>query len=199
MKVKIVKCSDVDYWYENKIEEVFEVEELEEGKYCLVNYNHYLIDKCDCIILDKSHDYLCKKIDELAARLDDIEKSERPVCENSEAKFELPECYKSYDDYFCSIDGEGMPEPLESQVFSKKTYATLKLQWIADQLNGDWIPDWSNSNQDKYFIYSTSKKELKIFHNSDLGDIGRIYFKSKKLAKQAIEIMGNDLEYLIGV
>jgi hypothetical protein len=61
MKVKIIKCSELSYWYRNNIGELYEVEELNEEYYYRVireeekessNWGRGIV-KDDCIILDK--------------------------------------------------------------------------------------------------------------------------------------------------
>ena len=65
-----------------------------------------------------------------------------------------------------------------------------KLMNVAKYLNGDWEPDWNNTNEDKFYIcclfgkLSTCKKQR--------ANHGCAAFKSEKLAYQAIEILGEE-------
>lgn len=51
MKVKIVKCSEPQFWYKNHIGEVFEVEGYDATNYDIINnpkYSTHLLVKVDC-------------------------------------------------------------------------------------------------------------------------------------------------------
>ena len=63
---------------------------------------------------------------------------------------------------------------------------------VAKYLNGDWEPNFTNRNQNKWYIYYDFE-DLKL----DTGicvyyRYSVIYFKSEELARQAIEILGED-------
>lgn len=118
--------------------------------------------------------------------------------------FELPEYLKSYGDYqdylyeLC-INAKDKFNNFLDVIHDKKIYATIKLQYIADQLNGDWKPDWNKRTPDKWYLgydYKTEEfsYQFSIYYNS-----GHVYFKSEEIAKQAREIMGDDIYlYLLG-
>lgn len=70
--------------------------------------------------------------------------------------------------------------------------ALNKLMNVAKYLNGDWVPDFTNRNQNKWYIYYDFE-DLKL----DTGicvyyRYSVIYFKSEELALQAIEILGEE-------
>lgn len=74
---------------------------------------------------------------------------------------------------------------------AQKLIAINKLMNVAKNLNGDWQPDWLNENMAKYFIYLNTKEDINIdfwvsIHYSS------ICFKTKELAQQAIEILGEE-------
>lgn len=73
-----------------------------------------------------------------------------------------------------------------------KLLAINKLMNVAKYLNGDWQPDWSNMKECKYYIYySNGYKTLNIDSVLSIqNDI--IFFKSRELAYQAIEILGEE-------
>ena len=67
--------------------------------------------------------------------------------------------------------------------------ALNKLANVAKYLNGDWLPDWENIKE-KYYI-SSSKMHNGLNIDSIEGvKSSDVYFKSEKLARQAIEILG---------
>ena len=73
---------------------------------------------------------------------------------------------------------------------AEKLIAINKLMNVAKYLNGTWSPNWDEVDERKYFIYVcpidcyTSVKSATV-HMSDI-----VYFKSEELARQAIEILG---------
>lgn len=70
--------------------------------------------------------------------------------------------------------------------------ALNKLMNVAKYLNGNWEPDWNNKYEDKYCIYyECTKPTLRISRWSTSYYEG-VYFKSPELARQAIEILGEE-------
>lgn len=75
---------------------------------------------------------------------------------------------------------------------AQKLLAINQLMNVAKYLNEGWQPDWTNSNEKKYFIYCypiARKLDIKTatIHMSDI-----VYFKSVELAQQAIDILKED-------
>ena len=104
--------------------------------------------------------------------------------------------------YFISVNGEvcshmltGNPSRANnatSRQQSEQLLALNKLMNVAKYLNGDWEPDWKNKYEDKYCIYyDYSVLELRVSKWST-SDYGNVYFKSSELARQAIEILGEE-------
>ena len=82
---------------------------------------------------------------------------------------------------------------------AQKLLAINKLMNVAKYLNGDWQPDWSNHDKLKWFIDA----HVNHYIDSDDVDTVSIYgsishklmsicFKSRELALQAIEILGEE-------
>ena len=82
---------------------------------------------------------------------------------------------------------------------AQKLLAINKLMNVAKYLNGDWQPDWSNHDKLKWFIDA----HVNHYIDSDDVDTVSIYgsishklmsicFKSRELAQQAIEILGEE-------
>lgn len=63
---------------------------------------------------------------------------------------------------------------------------------VAKYLNGDWKPNWKDLDEHKYYIrYYEAPHSLQIGEAFVIySDI--VYFKSSKLARQAIEILGEE-------
>jgi hypothetical protein len=77
----------------------------------------------------------------------------------------------------------------EEQV--KKLMAINKMLNVAKYLNEDWKPDWKDK-MCKYKINIYNSNEISIEDN--VGVITNfVYFKTKELAQQAINILGEDI------
>jgi hypothetical protein len=64
---------------------------------------------------------------------------------------------------------------------------------VAYYLNDGWEPDWDDGRQEKFYIYYDSAvKTLNISANFYY-NYGGVYFKSIKIAEQAIEILGDEI------
>lgn len=73
----------------------------------------------------------------------------------------------------------------------EKLLAINKLMNVAKYLNGDWKPDWDNTEELKHYIWVSSSKSLTIgWHKCNFNSV--VYFKSETLAQQAIDILGED-------
>lgn len=58
---------------------------------------------------------------------------------------------------------------------------------IAKYYNGDWKPEWNNSNEDKYFIYYIYIKD-KYAVDADLTEVANVvYFKNRADAQAVID------------
>lgn len=82
-----------------------------------------------------------------------------------------------------------------SQGQINKVAAITKLLKVASELNGDWVPDWINMGQRKWFI-------IYSFGNLEVWDTGKnnvspVYFRTKELALKAVEILGEETIKLI--
>lgn len=72
----------------------------------------------------------------------------------------------------------------------KKLLAINQLMNIAKYLNGDWKPNWFDDKESKYYIFIYNGK-IDI-SNTALSSCLEVYFKSKELTQQAIEILGEE-------
>lgn len=72
-----------------------------------------------------------------------------------------------------------------------------KLAIIAEYLNEDWKPDWTDNNKAKYYIFKNFQlKEIQIAAVTYSCGHWHIYFKTKELAEKAIKILGKEIEYI---
>ena len=87
---------------------------------------------------------------------------------------------------------------------SEKQLAQLlalnKLMNVAKYLNGDWEPNFKDTDHYKYYIsYDSDVKKLSIWFKQYMND-GSVYFKSEELVRQAIEILGeNEVKKALGI
>lgn len=68
--------------------------------------------------------------------------------------------------------------------------ALNKLMNVAKYLNGDWKINWNDEYEDKFYIHYALGKLY--FSSKQRANYGCVYFKSKDLALQAIEILGEE-------
>ena len=80
--------------------------------------------------------------------------------------------------------------PTEHQL--EKLLALNKLMNVAHYLNDGWEPDWNNGGQEKFYIYYNSAVKTFNISANFYYNSGVIYFKSKEIAKQAIQILGEE-------
>lgn len=100
----------------------------------------------------------------------------------------------SYGDIAVDINPRKVEEGIytTSKKQAEKLSAINKLLNVAKYLNGDWKPDWNNCNECKYYIRIDAYNEVQTgYANSTCSDIA--YFKTIELAKQAIEILGEEI------
>ena len=78
-----------------------------------------------------------------------------------------------------------------SEKQAQKLLAINKLMNVAKYLNGNWQPDWDNSEEAKYYLYFYGKHYIDIDYRYQY-IYCLVYFKSNELAQQAIEILGEE-------
>ena len=78
----------------------------------------------------------------------------------------------------------------------QKLLAINKLMNVAKYFNKDWKPNYTNWNECKYFIYIDINNDVSVSANTSQKHMS-IYFKNKKDAEKAIEILGEDTIRLI--
>lgn len=74
---------------------------------------------------------------------------------------------------------------------AEKLLAINKLMNVAKYLNGDWQPDWNDVYEEKWYI-TIGYDEIMVDCVYAAKHLD-IYFKSREVAKQAIEILGEEI------
>lgn len=82
------------------------------------------------------------------------------------------------------------PTHCVTQNQARKLLALNKLINVAKYLNGDWEPDFSRYGKGK-FSFKVEENNLAII-SYDVTNFGTPYFKSRELAEQAYEILGEE-------
>lgn len=73
---------------------------------------------------------------------------------------------------------------------SDKIIAITQLMNVAKYLNGNWQPDWTYAHERGWYILIRDNYKIEVsYSNYNCGDI---YFRTEKLAKEAIEILGEE-------
>lgn len=82
----------------------------------------------------------------------------------------------------------------------ERLLALNKLMNVAYYLNDGWKPNWNDIEQEKFYIYySNVSKTIEIDYNC-VCNSGEVYFKSRELAGQAIQILGDEtIKLALGV
>lgn len=87
-----------------------------------------------------------------------------------------------------------------SEKQAEKLLAINKLMNVAKYLNDGWKPDWSNNDEKKYYITIdnnfSSNSKIMIRYNYITND-SLVYFKTEKLAREAVRILGEDTIRLV--
>lgn len=103
-----------------------------------------------------------------------------------------------YSDIFCNIRFIDKAESSYNDINNcisekqlKKLLAINQLMNVAKYLNNGWQPNWNNNDEAKYFILIDYNSKIIVDCNTCYV-YNFIYFKSKELAKQAINILGEE-------
>lgn len=83
------------------------------------------------------------------------------------------------------------PNNCTSKKQAEKLFAINKLVNVAKYLNGEWEANWNEDNL-KYFIGIKHTENIITIGCSNYYSYAIIYFESKELAQQAIEILGEE-------
>lgn len=89
--------------------------------------------------------------------------------------------------------GNVFPTREAAELEVKRRNLLTRFKAFKNECNGDWIPDWKNGFEYKYFL-SLCNSELKIFTGllaSSFETFG--YFKDREDAKRAIDLFGDEI------
>lgn len=76
---------------------------------------------------------------------------------------------------------------------SKRRNLLTRFRAFRDECNGDWKPDWSNSDE-KWEIDYTEEEGVKALWTSFVNSFSTFgYFKNRKDAERAIELFGDEI------
>ena len=85
----------------------------------------------------------------------------------------------------------------EAQQYDKERILLFKLHKWAEMKNGDWEPEWSDINENKYYIYydhSMGSERLRIdlcWISEKLSKLP--YFKTIEIARECVDLFGNEI------
>jgi len=79
---------------------------------------------------------------------------------------------------------------LGQQPIDSKIWAIKQVLITAKYLNGDWMPNWENDSEDKYYL-SVMQNEIYVLNNQ-IANGKPCYFKSEKRARRCVNILGEE-------
>lgn len=87
----------------------------------------------------------------------------------------------------------------EAEQYLKKRKLMFKLQQWAKMKNGDWEPDWNNTDENKYFIKIYVKdKDFWINSSYTCTTFSKLpFFKSQKIAQECIDLFGEEIKEVL--
>lgn len=128
-----------------------------------------------------------------------VEKEKKLTYENVAKKlfpYETSHYYILSDGDINKIKNSPSNYKLPNNALSKKQLEKLlainKLMNVAKYLNGDWQPDWDDNKESKYYISLDHINNYLFIDCAKQFQHNDVYFNSKELAEQAIEILGEE-------
>jgi len=97
------------------------------------------------------------------------------------------------------LSGATFKTKKQAKRYDKERRLLFKLHQWAKEKNGDWEPDWSDIYQGKYHIfYDYYRKELNFSFNNSTSTINKLpYFKTERIAKECIELFGEEIKEVL--
>ena len=154
---------------------------------------------------------IAQKVKEL---LDDLE-----TLQQEEQTEDLEYPFEDKEEYFClNINGEIVQNlwsggPFDEGVYTQghvfknreearkerdKRYLLMRFNQFRDKCNGDWMPDWEDKGEDKFFIlFNHESSELNLnwcSYSQPFLSFG--FFKNIEDANRAIELFGDEIKRL---
>ncbi len=85
-----------------------------------------------------------------------------------------------------------------AEQYLKERKLLFKLHQWAEEKNEGWVPDWSNSDERKYYIYcSYSDNRLKVDWSMSVKFFKLPYFKTKKIAQECVELFEDEIKEVL--
>ena len=87
----------------------------------------------------------------------------------------------------------------EAEQHLKKSMLLFKMHKWAEERNGDWTPNWKDTDEEKYTVrYDYSDNQLETFYSYSYKEFSRLpYFISDDTAQQFIEEFGDVIKEVI--
>lgn len=158
--------------------------------------------------IQKQIEELKKKTQELQKELE-IEKAKTEI----ECPFEERERYfvlcndgrvssDCWEDYDCELDqlSQGNIFKIKEEAENERDKRALltRFRQFRDKCNGDWKPDWKDTDEEKYWILFKHKSSELVWswyaYLQPFDSFG--CFKNKEDAKRAIELFGDEIKRL---
>lgn len=79
-----------------------------------------------------------------------------------------------------------------SEKHVRKINAINNFILVAKYLNKDWVPNFNSSMEAIYYITITEEGKLSIYYCYGINRVTVAYFRSKELAQQAINVLGEE-------
>lgn len=83
----------------------------------------------------------------------------------------------------------------EAEQFLKEQTLIKKIKCYVEEQQGDWKPNWEDTNQKKYYIaYDFELETVHVIHNKYYTVFSKFpYFKSKEIAQACIDEFGDEI------
>lgn len=156
-------------------------------------------------------DELKQQLVEIQSKIEELEKEEnwtmkRPF-ENKDDYFILdedgdiyPDCwFGTEEDFNCWKQGNIFSTEEEAKLERKRRDLLTRFRAFRDECNGDWKPDWNDNNERKFYLSSLLEDGERyliplvqgVGTQSTFPLFG--FFKIKKDAERAIELLGDEI------
>lgn len=87
----------------------------------------------------------------------------------------------------------------EAEQHLKKSMLLFKMHKWAEERNGDWTPNWKDTDEEKYTVrYDYSDNQLETFYSYSYKEFSKLpYFISDDTAQQFIEEFGDEIKEVL--
>lgn len=109
-------------------------------------------------------------------------------------------CVDNWDDKFMFEHGLYFKTYEEAERFLKERKLIFKLHQLAKMKNGDWEANWGTHDNGKYYITycKFEKPDLSLEKTWSINRFSKLpYFKTSKIAKECIELFGDEIKEVL--